>query len=305
MAYIEDADNVTCQACGHRSTVTDQDPRAGKFAVQIAFGRNQMSAGKLDETMITGYAIRIVDAHGNVYGDVLGRIGVKPKPTEDCCDPLAYSITVSGDWPTVDGAMVGGMFMITPYKTISTSQEFMMPLGTMTSVFADSTTGSVNIVPATLSLTVENPEKLVNDPSFHDVLAESIAQAMAGIEKEMIFIDSVSVARRLSGHGRRLAAGAIKVNYRIMLPADSTIDTAQLKSNPAQFIDTEKFKEALNKNGADRGLDVQATAPSLTIGDIEPASGTIETPTSVATPIAGVSSIIMALIIALAGRRLF
>merc|ERR1719456_920275 len=122
----------------------------------------------------------------------------------------------------------------------------------------------------------------------------------------MIFIKSVALARRLGGldSSRRLSTTSIKIDYTILIPPDSSVDATTIS---ASSINTDTFVSNLNTAAKANGIADLGADPAdvtTTFAAPEEIKAPDATPTTdAAPPMGAVSSIIMALMIALAGRQ--
>jgi len=309
--FVSQANAIKCKACNLRPDVTDIDVRANKYWVELAFGRNTAGvAGVIDESMLVGYMVQIVDAHGYKKADTgpAGNVLKKPAQENPCCDRLEYSTTLKGDWPAG-----GSHFMIVPYtcdqsyitadgKCPSNSSTYMLPVGTLSAAFVDVQEGTVKIIAATITMTVNNPDAFAANPASVGIVQESIAESIAGVEKSMVNVKNITSVpasgRRLGGHG---GAKKLSIDYEIMIP--STSNVAVSKDDVSAAMTSPTFTSKMNTKAAAQNIDLGATGVQATVTETPIVAALPETPTGAAPPMAGIN--LMALIIALAGRQLF
>jgi len=283
--------SVLCKACGLGSkTVDDKDPSSGKFIVSLQWGAlmkqdDSWSTHKFVGNVFDTYKIFMVDDYGAQYGGEAGAIGVPLSSTRktDCCNPNEYSTQISGTWPA--GAT---RFMIVPAHS---GTPFTLPMGVMTNKFTDKTTGPARTIhESSTTFDVANPEAFMQSVDRFQIMQKSLAASMKDIETEHIL---VTMIKWLQGEteGRRLAEGSIKVDFKVILPASSTIKFTQAT------IDVTKLSAAIVKQAATTGLVVEVTkVPTVAAITTKVTGG--ETVTGAASSMAG--SALAALIVAIA-----
>merc|ERR1719158_185807 len=115
------------------------------------------------------------------------------------------------------------MFAIVPYHDVSQTVEgvttvttFTMPIGTYSAAFVDNKAGTATkvVMAVTMALATEaEATAFITHPNAKDIMAESLAASLEGIDSSMIYILKLSVvtSRRLAA-ARRLAA-SVKCDY--------------------------------------------------------------------------------------------
>lgn len=233
---------MKCKPCGHSTFAIDVDTRPGKFWVSLKWGPLVTSQGIIDEQNIDGYKVHIVDRAGRIVQHV-GTESRIPGLDESCCSSDAYTSSFSGDIPQGYDRL-----MISPYKG-----RFTLPQGVLTNTIIDAKTGEAEMVTGKVSLTVANPNLFIETLSVRGAIREALAETIDDIDVGMIDIASITRVRRLSGltslGDRKLAAGMVKVVYRILLPQS-------YRGVPitAASIPVTKLKHALNARVEKRGL---------------------------------------------------
>jgi hypothetical protein len=309
-----DVKPVRCQACAI-SASADKEPTEGQYWVELAWGRNivhsptpNVAAGFSEQ--FTGYKIYIVDANGywvetikttdSQASTVDMKIPVKSesmltKPA--CCHSMEYKKTVKGTWPAG-----GAMFAIVPYHDVSDTVSFTMPIGTYSTAFVDNKAGTATkvVMAVTMALATEaEATAFITHPNAKDIMAESLAASLEGIDSSMIYILKLSVVtRRRLAAARRLAA-SVKCDYEILLPSDYSGEAITASS-----VSGDALKTAVQTKAAAAGVPVTVA----TVTSAEPVSssvGTDDTPvTGAAQPMAGsVLSAMLAIAMVLAGRQ--
>jgi hypothetical protein len=311
MAPLVTTASVKCKACGLGTVTSDLSPEAGKYQVHITWGRNIHATGDASGyfSSFDLWEILMVDQYGISYGQA-GTVGVHASE-QNCCDTNEYGLVVSGSWAT--GA---DRFMIVPHAKAVTSGNkqrgaFSLPMGVMTSKFVDVTTGTVTEVLGKITLVVSDPAAFVASPHAKNIVTDGIlaaADAATKISREMIYIISITVAtsRRLLGtdseNSRRLAAGGINVDYKVLVPAGHTGTAFSSSSITAATLGT-AITTSAKQNGLSAAFEVVGT-PDVQTSTTKSVTGTDETPvTGGASPMAGLSAFIVA-IIALTGQQL-
>merc|ERR1719409_1652951 len=97
-----------------------------------------------------------------------------------------------------------------------------LPMGGLSNVITDSTSGTVPTVRGSVQFTVTSVAAFLTDMRARDAVKEAIADEITGVSKENIQITQVVAAasggRRLGAH----AAGGVVVHYLIYVPAALT-----------------------------------------------------------------------------------
>eukprot|EP00928_Gymnodinium_smaydae_P043151 TRINITY_DN28972_c0_g1_i2.p1 TRINITY_DN28972_c0_g1~~TRINITY_DN28972_c0_g1_i2.p1 ORF type:complete len:432 (+),score=43.59 TRINITY_DN28972_c0_g1_i2:238-1533(+) len=114
--------SVTCKPCAVAASVMDMDLAEGAFAGELVFGPN-MRGGLVDENIIEGYQIFIVDVNGQKMGDPVATVPSR-NITSSCCEHDRYSVPISlyempmgSDrfmvvaWSSIWGALPTGVFV--------------------------------------------------------------------------------------------------------------------------------------------------------------------------------------------------
>ncbi|CAK9078869.1 unnamed protein product [Durusdinium trenchii] len=99
---------IRCQVCGGGS-FEDMEDATGKLKGTLFWGPNSVD-GEIDETLLDGYDIWLVDACGEQYGH-LGQV-LKLDIRSKCCNTEAYNFT----FDVIDMPKEHMSFMITPFK---------------------------------------------------------------------------------------------------------------------------------------------------------------------------------------------
>jgi len=240
---------MKCQACSSvpLTDTSDMDPEAGKYWVNLQWGRNAMGDA-YDEGSISGYEIHIVDAKGVAVENTKVRMPAKDfSGASACCNPSVYSLAVSGTWPAT-----GVAFMIVPYQLIMGGVavgQYVLPFGTMTLPLVDVTSGTMQTVEgvATFSgMSQAGATQLFQNPSRDVILTNGIVAS--DVEKKItagnVRITSVKIknpTRRLAqGEKRRLADNyGLDVGYKLLLPEGyvftaTSLNTTKMKSTIEQ-----------------------------------------------------------------------
>jgi len=105
--------NIVCRVCTVQATALDTDQALGKFRGRISWGPN-MRYGVVDETIVTGYKVTVVDACGlplTVPDGPSFRYLPKQLSIPTCCSPEAYSLVWSLTLP-----QRYSHFMVVPYS---------------------------------------------------------------------------------------------------------------------------------------------------------------------------------------------
>jgi len=291
--------NVLCQACGFGNQApVDTDPEKDKFTVSLSWGplakkvEDEVKFVQGQNYVFDYYHIFMVDDYGARYGDaaagaVAAPQGVSRKTT--CCNPREYRTTISGTWPA--GAT---RFMIVPTDS---KTSFTLPMGKMTDKFIDATSGPARTVhksSSTIKFSEADATELMAAPDRFNIMQKSLHASMADMELDFINVYGMTkvVARRLGdAEGRRLAESSIKVDFKIIIPATSTIKFT------AASIDVAKMAAAVTTQAKASGLEIKVVGvPSVAAVQTEVTGG--ETVTGAASPMAG--SALAALVMAIA-----
>jgi len=255
---------MMCQACKVMKLGKDINPMKGAYAVEIAWGKNTESKSGTSQFWqgFEAYKVIIVDTLGNFVGDVDngGIVTVKNVDSngasvgldKDCCRETEYSTTVSGQvWPAG-----GKRFMIVPLVNYGKTAEYSLPVGSMTTEFADSEEGS------TTQITIEPIFTMPQDAALQFLQSSNrweIARATvhAGLAKQGVLLKSIIVKdilmwqknnRRLAS-GRRLSEYGIKIQSEILLDNDYKGGAIETKD-----VDQTAMKETLVSKANDAGL---------------------------------------------------
>jgi len=300
--------SVKCKACaGEGQQVTDLDPVKGKYSVSLKWGRNMMNGdgtGSLVKAAANGdvWLVLLVDEYGKIYGTAgtattgnNGQVNVKKMGEQTCCNPIEYQMNIRGTWKT--GAT---RFMIVPaVKNDVGKIQYQLPMGIMSQVFIDKTTGSVTEHKGKLVMQVSNVKAFLENPHRFDIMTDSIAAA-AELPREYISIESMTSGRRLTEFDtnlRRLTAGALSVNYKVLIP-----DTYQGKKFTAASIDTKKLTAHVVAKAQAAGM----TDFAVTSVDVKPV--TTQTITGETTVTGGASptglSGLIAVLMLVAGQQI-
>jgi len=286
---------VGCKACGlSTATLTkasDKDPALGKFMVELKWGGNINSQNQFVNTF-DEWEIHMVDANGVSKG-VAARVPKKVAPST-CCNQNEYKKTVRGTMAT--GAT---KFMIVPHaKAVALkSAAFSLPVGVMTSAFVDWNDGSATVHTGEMTMGVSDAAGFAASPHRFQIMADAIAAAAKDITADMINVVSVNVARRLS-NTRLLAAGNLKVVYEVIVPS-----TFSGQAFTAASIDKTALKSAVVTQAQASGMSSFAVTSLTVKAPTTTSVGTGTQVTGAASPMAGVSALIVAVVM-LAGRQL-
>jgi len=288
--------NVLCQACGFGNQApADTDPEKDKFTVSLSWGP---LAKKVEDNILfvqgqnyvfDYYHIFMVDDYGARYGDAAGAVaapqGVSRKTT--CCNPREYRTTISGTWPA--GAT---RFMIVPTDS---KMSFTLPMGKMTDKFIDATSGPARTVhksSSTIKFSEADANALMAAPDRFNIMQKSLHASMNNMELDYINVYGMTVVTRRLGdaEGRRLAESSIKVDFKIIIPATSTVKFT------AASIDVTKMAAAVATQAQASGLTIVVVGtPSVAAVVTEVTGG--ETVTGAASPMAGgaLAALVMAI----------
>jgi len=297
--------SVKCKACaGEGQQVTDLDPVKGKYSVSLKWGRNMKNLDGNGMVTPVGdtWLVLLVDEYGKIYGTAgtattgnNGQVAVKKwSKGQTCCNPIEYQMNVRGTWKT--GAT---RFMIVPAVVSKGEIKYQLPMGIMSQVFIDKTTGSVTEHKGKLVMQVSDVMAFLKNPHRFDIMTDSIAAA-AELPREYISIESMTSGRRLTEFDtnlRRLTAGALSVNYKVLIP-----DTYQGKKFTAASIDTKKLTAHVVAKAQAAGM----TGFAVTSVDVKPV--TTQTITGETTVTGGASptglSGLIAVLMLVAGQQI-
>lgn len=282
---------------------SDMDPTPDQFWVQLSWGINMHRASKdasptFTESMIDGYEIHIVTANGSVVGNT-GVSVPSRRWVSTCCDDSAYQISLKGSWPAE-----GHSFMIVPYQMMAGGKMFKLPIGTQTNAFVDIKEGTSRIVTGSLQMkkmTKDDANVFATNPLSVGIMQSAIVQSdlTSKLKKINVLIKNIvakpdSTRRLLENAARRLDGWQVQTDYEILLP-DTYTETFAITSLNATML-----SEVVQKESKAAGMDIKVgnvtvlTPTEDTIGESIIAAG--------ASPMAG--SILVALLVALAGRQL-
>jgi len=287
--------NVLCQACGlGNSAPVDTDPEKDKFTVSLSWGPLAKNAENT-VTFVQGfnyYYIFMVDDYGARYpntGAVAGAVAAVSNPSRlpACCNTKEYRTTISGTWPA--GAT---RFMIVPADS---ETSFTLPMGKMTDKFADATSGLARTVhksSSTIKFSAKDATALMAAPDRFSIMQKSLHASMNNMELDYINVYGMTVVTRRLGdaEGRRLAESSIKVDFKIIIPATSTVKFT------AASIDVTKMAAAVATQAQASGLTIVVVGtPSVAAVVTEVTGG--ETVTGAASPMAGgaLAALVMAI----------
>jgi hypothetical protein len=303
---------VKCKACGFRSEAIDEDPETGKYVVELAWGRNAIG-GSIDETVMTGYAIAIVDKYGRHAPEVLRRmpkLALAEMPA--CCNPLLYQTTVSGTWPSsID--IENGHFAVMPYQTVSVDGADVhvdLPVGTVIfDKFVDKVPEAgkvVNKVTQKVSMAVEGAnacekaKKFEESDQAKDILRVSYSAA-TGIDRSKVVCTKVHTEgggceHRLAGTRRLTDANKPRIvgTYVIIIP-DSFSGTFQQSTLDATTF--QSSVQTLAEESGNANLD-GFTVSQVVAGQPGIKAVTVDMPTDGARPKASLAIPSIALILA-------
>jgi len=261
---------MVCQACGTTPTMTDIDPRAGKYQVELKFGRNAIGAS-IDEASITGYHIHIINEAGtSLFGGApVGNVRKQSFGASTCCDSAAYSVTVSSGKETMPETMWG--FKIVPYQEMSQQTYDIAPFGTIMGQFDDIVSGTANVVDAVIMLTgmsEDAAKSLIANVNYNSIMSKAIMEGSTGITMAMIVMGIPTLikpaARRLGD--RRLADNfGVNSPYTLILPSTVTFTK--------ESIDADKFKTSVQTQAGVVVGNITVAEPTIEIVDTAPISG--------------------------------
>eukprot|EP00933_Yihiella_yeosuensis_P028610 TRINITY_DN22448_c0_g1_i2.p1 TRINITY_DN22448_c0_g1~~TRINITY_DN22448_c0_g1_i2.p1 ORF type:complete len:857 (+),score=108.32 TRINITY_DN22448_c0_g1_i2:238-2808(+) len=85
--------NIRCKVCSF-SSFFDEAEAFGQISGTVHWGPNQIG-NEIDESMLDGYSVRLVDCCGAVHTEIGKTFKVLSRPPEKtaCCDPRAYSLS--------------------------------------------------------------------------------------------------------------------------------------------------------------------------------------------------------------------
>jgi hypothetical protein len=302
---------VKCKACGLGSVTSDLNPEAGKYQVHLMWGRNMHAKGDASGffSNFDLWQILMVDQYGIPKGEA-GTVGVHASES-NCCNTMEYGLVVSGTW-----AQGADRFMIVPHaKAVTTGNNkrgaFSLPMGVMTNKFIDVAAGTVTEVLGKIELVVSDPVAFAASAHAKNIVTDGILAATdpkAKITREMVYIVSIAAAtgRRLLGtdseNSRRLAAGGITVDYKVLVPSTHTGTAFSATSIIAETLKT-AITTSAKQNGLPSAFEVVGT-PDIKATTTKTITGTNDTAfIGGASSMAGLSAFIAA-IIALAGLQL-
>lgn len=92
---VEGDVTINCQICDMAAfQYNDSDNRPGIFAVSLEFGPNVLD-GMIDETIVTGYLVYLVDNCSRQLGDYVAVVEKQATSVgEICCQRNAYSVDI-------------------------------------------------------------------------------------------------------------------------------------------------------------------------------------------------------------------
>lgn len=165
----------------------------------------------LDESMIDGYKIFLVDTYSSKLDEVAS---VGRKLNKNCCSNSTYSVSVRGRI-LVDYAR----FMIVPYKG-----SFSLPVGLHSDPIQDSNAGVSTLIQGRISVSVDTPNQFKNDPLVKPVACDAIADTVPGVRASMVIIRGIAIDRRRLQVSRRLSlrrlVASVTISYMILLPQE-------------------------------------------------------------------------------------
>jgi len=237
---------TTCQVC-HLDVGPDMDSTPGQYVGNISFGQN-MIGGAADESLVTGYALRLVYANGlpalnsdlslmNTGGQGLGTSiskATNPSWASSCCLHDKYEVMINISVPSDPvhimvlplgansvRASFGKMASLvdafptpapTPTPPTPPPTPVITPTPSPVTVVATQVSGNVN-------MQVPNAAAFVNDPVAKEGVRDGLATT-TGVPKQYITVN-MRVGRRLSAE-RFLQSSSVIVDYIILIPAAAT-----------------------------------------------------------------------------------
>jgi hypothetical protein len=305
---------VKCKACGFRSEALDKDPETANYVVELAWGRNAIG-GSINEDVMTGYAIAIVDQYGR-NAQVLRRMPKKAiAEMPACCNSLLYQTTVAGAWPaTID--IANGYFAVMPYQTVTVQGADVhvdLPVGTVIfDKFEDKSPEAgkvVNKVTQTVSMAVgganpcEAAKKFEASDEGKDILRVSYSES-TGIDRSNVVCTNVETTGCPQGQSRRLtdANTPTLVGTFVVIIPDSFSGTFQQDT-----LDATMFQMSVQTLAAESG---NTDITGFTVSQVEASTPdikavTVDTATDGARPKASLAISSIAVILVLAARPLF
>jgi len=279
LTSVTGALDVHCQVCGLKYDLVDNDLRPGFASVQLTWGPNTYE-GKFNESLIQGYAIFQVDAdrgqtcsagskqHANDLKHVelnsslvpmipkrSNQSGVAEDGSQAGCSTCANVYSKSISWQLPSGVS-SVRLMVSPV----TDKGEVLHLGLTTGIVIDKSPAPTPAQPSPLPapppattpakrivgkivMTVADVDAFIKDPKVKQGLQNSIATT-AGVQASYVTV-ILTAGRRLRGpqdepEKRRLAAGAVNVDYTINIPAGAAVSAANVQNamatvTPAAF----------------------------------------------------------------------
>jgi len=294
---------IKCKACGFRSASVDEDPEAGKYLVELAWGRNAKNGAIAEGPHLSGYGVWIVDQYGR-NGQPITFV-YKKTTSQTCCNSLLYQVVVAGTWPT-DSTLV--RFAVMPFQEVTNSSgskvHIYVPRGIYFDNYVDKVPEAgvvvtkVTQVMAMEVATCAAANTLKDSPAADEYLRAAYAES-SGIERKYINLQSKAVENCNSG-GRRLQTGnpTLKGTFQVILPSDYSGTFSQTTVN------TDTFASTLNTLLAASGdSDLTSVTVSNVAGEAPTVNAvTVDTPTDGARPLASLAISCVAVVLALAGR---
>jgi len=243
--------SVLCEPCDYNTRILDADPRSGYYWISLEWGSLKKQAEGLqtsiDESMLDGYMIFIVDRFGN---KLEGVATVPKKPMKKCCSHDTYSATISGALPENYS-----QFVIVPYQG-----NFSLPIGTPSDDIVDVVTGEARLMKGDVTITVEGHSRLdvANNPLVWASARLAIADTIQDVTVSMVQItDILAVGRRLTDNSGTLG-GQVKITYEILLP--QSYGGADVEQSS---ISTTTLMEKLNVRMAQAGISYRVKAVTV------------------------------------------
>lgn len=259
--YVKEQ-GIMCKSCSHTEETQDLDAEKNKFWVVLKWGPlfSAGDASKNMENWISGYKVYWVDQYGRRLGDALGTMPVKDSD-DSCCNTtnMKYSMGIQGTLPKA-----GHHFEIRPVLG-----TFELPHGVATKAFADSERkrDDSKWVSGAFTVTVSDPKNFQDHPKTKEACREAISKTI-GVDKDHVIITKIALAtRRLRDNGRRLAEGGVVVEYKIYVPADSTLKTDDISAKMDQSkASTDKLMVELQKRMKENKIE-GVTVTAVTISE--------------------------------------